>query len=229
MGSDDSGHDSQHVMRIESFYRTLVRLRDKIPLTGSRILDIGTAGGAFLEAAERFGYDAYGMEPSKFLADKGKHRGLKIEQGTIENHRFETQSFDLVCLWDVIEHLPDPKAALVECRKLLRPGGILLVNFPDIGTWQAKLAGRRFWWILSVHLHHFSRESISDICQRTGFTAFHFQRYWQILEFGYLEGMAVHYKIPGTRLIERFTPRFIKKIAIPYYASQTTALAKVVS
>lgn len=227
MASQESEHDSQFPMRVHSFFRTLKKHAKHLPPPGSKILDIGTAGGAFLDAAKRYGYDAYGMEPSMDLVARGKARGLQIEQGTIEHHSFELGSFDMVCLWDVIEHLPDPKSALIEIKKLLKPNGILLINFPDIGTWQAKLAGKRFWWILSVHLHHFTRETIRNICSRTGFEVFHFQRYWQVLEFGYLERMAVHYRIPLTGLITRLTPKFIQRIPIPYYASQTTALARM--
>ena len=225
--SKEAGHDSQYRMRVLSFLRALQKKRQHIPAPGARVLDIGTAGGAFLDAAAEYGFDAYGMELSQDLVDRGKARGLKIEQGTIESHGFEPQSFDMVCLWDVIEHLPDPRAALAEIRKLLKPQGVLLINYPDIGTWQAKLAGKKFWWILSVHLHHFSRSTIRDICQRTGFEAFHFRRYWQTLEFGYLERMAVHYRIPLTALITRLTPQFIQRIPIPYYASQTTAIARL--
>lgn len=228
MASQEGDHDSQYHMRVHSFLKVLEKQAKRIPPPNAKVLDIGTAGGAFLDAAKRYGYDAYGMEPSADLVNRGKARGLKIEQGTIESHSFETGSFDMVCLWDVIEHLPDPKTALIEIKKLIKPNGILLINFPDIGTWQAKLAKEKFWWILSVHLHHFTRKSIADICQRTGFEAFHFQRYWQTLEFGYLERMAVHYKIPLTRLITHLTPNFIQKIPIPYYASQTTALARIV-
>jgi 2-polyprenyl-3-methyl-5-hydroxy-6-metoxy-1,4-benzoquinol methylase len=227
MASQEGEHDSQYWMRVYSFYRTLKKHAKYLPAHGAKILDIGTAGGAFLDAAKQFGYNAYGMEPSADLVARGKARGLQIEQGTVDSHTFAHGDFDMVCLWDVIEHLPDPKAALVEIRKLLKPEGILLINFPDIGTWQAKLAGKRFWWILSVHLHHFTRKSVTDICSRTGFEAFHFQRYWQTLEFGYLERMAVHYKIPLARFITRFTPGFIQRIPIPYYASQTTALARI--
>jgi 2-polyprenyl-3-methyl-5-hydroxy-6-metoxy-1,4-benzoquinol methylase len=227
MSSDDAGHDSQHPMRVLSFFRTLNKLKRLLPPPGSRVLDVGTAGGAFLEAAQQFGYDAYGMEPSRYLVDKGKARGLKIEQGMIDNHTFEPHSFDMVSLWDVIEHIAEPKAALTEMRKLLKPDGILLINYPDIGTWSAKLAGKRFWWILSVHLHHFTRRSIADICQRTGFEAFHFQRYWQTLEFGYLERMAIHYKIPLAALLTKLTPGAIQRIPLSYYASQTTTLARI--
>lgn len=227
MSSQESEHDSQYSMRVKSFYLTLKKHAKLIPCQGSKVLDIGTAGGAFLEAATQYGYDAYGMEPSADLVARGKSRGLKIEQGTIEHHNFEKKSFDMVCLWDVIEHLPDPKQSLVEIKKLLKPDGILLINYPDIGTWQAKLAGKKFWWILSVHLHHFTRKSITDLCAKTGFQSFHFQRYWQILEFGYLERMAVHYKIPFTKTITDLTPKFIQDIPIPYYASQTTVLARI--
>ncbi|OOZ36744.1 class I SAM-dependent methyltransferase [Solemya velesiana gill symbiont] len=227
MSSKEGEHDSQYKMRVLSFYRSLKKNANSLPDPGAKILDIGTAGGAFLEAAMQYGYDAYGMEPSEDLVARGKTRGLQIEQGAIENHSFEQGKFDMVCLWDVIEHLPDPKTALVEIRELLKPNGILLINFPDIGTWQAKIARKRFWWILSVHLHHFTKKSIKDICSRTGFDVFHYQRYWQTLELGYLERMAVHYRIPLTAFITRFTPDFIQRIPIPYYASQTTALARV--
>lgn len=227
MASQEAEHDSQYQMRVYSFYRTLKKHARRIPPKGAIVLDIGTAGGAFLDAAKQFGYDAFGMEPSADLVARGTDRGLHIKQGTIESHSFAQGSFDMVCLWDVIEHLPDPKAALGKIRKLLKPDGLLLINLPDIGTWQAKLAGKRFWWILSVHLHHFTRKSIRDICSRTGFEVFHFQRYWQTLEFGYLERMAVHYRIPLTALITRLTPGFIQRIPIPYYASQTTALARI--
>jgi len=227
MASEESGHDSQYRMRVLSFYKALKKNKRFLPLPGSTVLDIGTAGGAFLDAAKEFGFDAYGMEPSRDLVERGKARGLKIEQGTIENHSFAAHSFDMVCLWDVIEHLPDPKSALIEIRKLLKPNGVLLINFPDIGTWQAKLAGKKFWWILSVHLHHFSKSTIRGICQHTGFEVFHFQRYWQTLEFGYLERMAIHYRIPLTAIITKLTPQFIQRIPIPYYASQTTAIARL--
>jgi SAM-dependent methyltransferase len=224
--SNEAGHDSQHGMRVASFLKALERLSAFIPAPGARVLDVGTAGGAFLEAAEQFGYHAVGMEPSQYLVERARTRGLTVEQGTIDNHKFPAGGFDMVTLWDVIEHLVDPKKALRQIARLLKPGGILLINFPDIGTWQARFAGRRFWWILSVHLHHFTRRTVEDICRRTGFETFHFARYWQVLEFGYLERMAIHYKVPLASLLTRMTPAFVQRIPIPYYASQTTALAR---
>ncbi len=63
---------------------------------------------------------------------------MQIEQGFIENHSFAPASFDMVILWDVIEHLLDPLDALCRLRSLLKPGGALLLNFRDIDTWQAR-------------------------------------------------------------------------------------------
>ncbi len=221
-------YDSQHHMRVHSFHRALISLKGRIPPPGSRVLDVGTGGGAFLEAARRFGYSCVGLEPSRHLVEQARRRGLEIRHGTLDDLALEPESFDMVCLWDVLEHLTNPKRALLGIRGALRPDGVLLVNYPDIGTWLARAAGSRFWWILSVHLQHFTPRSIREICQRTGFEAFHFQRYWQTLEFGYLEDLAVHFKIPLSRLLRRTTPALLRRLPIPYYASQTTALARKV-
>jgi SAM-dependent methyltransferase len=225
--SNDAGHDSQHAMRVRTFLMALRRLAPFLPTPGARVLDIGTAGGAFLEAAETFGYDAHGMEPSHYLVEKGRARGLKIEQGVIDDHTFPSTSFDMVALWDVLEHVCEPREALVKVAKLLKPNGIVLINFPDIDTWQAQLAGKYYWWILSVHLQHFSPATIRTVCKHAGLSAFRFQRHWQILEIGYLEHMAIKYGIPLARLGERLTPRFIQRLPFSYYASQTTALARL--
>ena len=225
--SEEDDHDSQHEMRVQSFSKAIAGLSDHLPPKGARVLDVGTAGGAFLDAASQQGYEAHGMEVSKRLVARGAKRGLKIQQGTIAQHPFQSHSFDMVCLWDVIEHVVSPKAMLREIKKLLRPNGVLLINFPDIGTRMARMAREKFWWIISVHLHHFTRDSIRELCDRTGFSVVHMQRYWQILQFGYLEQMATQLNVPLAKRIHSLTPTFIRNLPIPYYASQTTALARI--
>ena len=227
MESDEEGHDSQYPMRVKSFLKALQKNKDFIPAPGGKVLDIGTAGGAFLDAATAYGYDAWGMEPSSYLVEQGKKRGLQIEQGTIEDNQFEKNSFDMICLWDVIEHLTDPKGSLQIIRDLLKPDGVLLINYPDIDTWQARLFGKRFWWIISVHLTHFSPKTIAEICRLTGYEVVRFKPYFQTLEFGYLADMAVHLKVPFAKLGRSLLPGFIKRIPIPYYASQTTSIARL--
>ena len=224
--SEEMGHDSQFAMRAESFYRALGSLARLIPNPGAQVLDIGTAGGAFLEAARRYGYDATGLEPSHYLAAQAKARGLKIIEGTVYTQHLDEKSFDMICFWDVLEHVPNPKQDLIQIRKLLKPNGVLLINYPDIGTWMAKLTGKKFWWVTSVHLHHFTRATIKKLCDMAGYEVFYIKSYWQTLQFGYLEHIATMYNIPLSRLLERLTPTFIKNLSVSYYASQTTVLAK---
>ncbi|MCX7771185.1 MAG: class I SAM-dependent methyltransferase [Proteobacteria bacterium] len=229
ISTNESLHDSQYENRVNSFYKTMMKLKGELPPKGAKVLDIGTAGGAFLEAGKRFGYEVYGLEPSQFLVREGKKRGLNIYQGTINDHPFEENTFDMVCLWDVLEHLTEPKQALTKIRKLLKREGVLLINYPDIGTFMAKLFGRRFWWIVSTHLIHFDRRTITKICEVTGYKVFHFSPYYQTLDLGYLFEMAIRYNVPLAKTISDVLPEFIKKITVPYYASQTTALARLIN
>jgi SAM-dependent methyltransferase len=223
--SDEAGHDSQYPMRVQSFYRALQRLGPYIPKSPARALDIGTAGGAFLDAAKKYGYDAVGLEPSEFLTEQGVKRGLNIRCGTIENHPFQKAEFDVISMWDVIEHVVDPKKSLLKIRPLLKEKGRLIINFPDIGTMQAKFAGKRFWWILSGHLHYFTRETMAKLLEDCGYEVVTFRKYWQTLEFGYLEEIAQKLKVPLAGTIKNFTPQAIQKIPMSYYASQTSAIA----
>lgn len=223
--SQEGGHDSQYDNRVKSFYRMLRKLEKEVPSCPANVLDIGCAGGAFLEAAEQFGYTAYGLEPSENLVDLGKSRGLRITQGTLDDNPFEGQLFELITFWDVIEHIASPRKVLEKAGTLLKPGGLLLINFPDHGTWQARLAGSRFWWFLSVHLHFFTKPTMQTLLEKSGFTLQRFMPYWQSLNFGYLEEIAVKLGVPGTRFCKAMTPQFIQNIPVSYYASQTCALA----
>lgn len=226
--SDDAAHDSQHAIRTLSFVKALRSLSKFIPEPGAKVLDIGTAGGAFLEAAEQFGFQSYGLEPSRYLVNSGKARGLNIQQGTIEHNNFKPDTFDMITFWDVLEHLAEPKRALQLARPLLKKNGLLLINYPDIGTWQAKLAGSKFWWLMSVHLAYFNRASISEICKRSGYEIVTFKPYWQTLQLGYLQNVARDLGVPTAGFISKLTPGFMKKIPIPYHASQTICIAKAV-
>jgi 2-polyprenyl-3-methyl-5-hydroxy-6-metoxy-1,4-benzoquinol methylase len=224
--SNEFNHDSQYLFRVKSFYNALEKNKKHLPKQGSKILDIGTAGGAFLDAANQFGYNSFGLEPSKDLVQRGVQRGLKIYHGTIEKNNFKKKSFDMICLWDVIEHLCEPRQSLIKIKELLKDDGVLLINFPDIGTWQAKISGKYFWWILSVHLHHFSNDTLKLMTKNTGYKFISSNRYWQILQLGYLFHIAQHLKVPMAGFVLKFLPKKMREIEIPYYASQTTSIFK---
>tara|TARA_B100000900_G_C20444271_1_gene660356 strand:- start:20 stop:916 length:897 start_codon:yes stop_codon:yes gene_type:complete len=227
--SNEDGHDTQYDLRVKSFYNALLKIKKKLP-KNPMILDVGSAGGAFIEAAKMHGFDnVEGIEPSKQLYEKSISRNHKIFNGDLKEFIKinDTKKFDLVCYWDVIEHLAYPKKELELSKKILNNNGLLLINFPDIGTFQAKLFGKNFWWIISVHLVHFTKVTMKSLLEKVGFDTIHVSRYWQYLELGYLIEMAIKLNFVGARFLNKLIPKFLKKLPLPYYASQTTVLGKL--
>lgn len=224
--ADDAGHDSQHAMRVKSFAWSLKRFGKRLPKPPATILDVGTAGGAFLEAARDFGYTPSGIEPSEYLTNAARDRGFDVRAGTLSDGLFAGDTFDVVSMWDVIEHLCDPKDAVRGVHDRLKPGGVFLLNFPDSGTWQAKLAGKRFWWLLSVHVSYFTKRTMRRLLEESGFKVEKIARHWQVLELGYLFGIAAHLGVPLAGTVKKLLPGFVARIPMPYYASQTTVIAR---
>ncbi len=225
-GADDAGHDSQHHMRVKSFAASLRRFAKRLPPAGSTILDVGTAGGAFLEAADEFGFRASGIEPSQYLASAACERGFDVRAGTLKDGLFGDETFDVISMWDVIEHLCEPREEVRLVHGMLEPGGTFLLNFPDSGTLQAKLAGRRFWWLLSVHVSYFTKKTMRKLLEDAGFEVEPMGRHWQVLELGYLFGIAAHLGVPLAGAVKKLLPGFVASIPMPYYASQTTVIAR---
>ncbi len=91
--------------------------------------------------------------------------GVRIRSGSVFDQPYEPASFDVITLWDVIEHTTNPRAMLDHCRTLLKPGGILVVNYPDIGSWIARALGRRWLFLTSVHLHYFTRSTMTRLLE----------------------------------------------------------------
>lgn len=226
--SNEDGHDTQYHLRVKSFYKAISKIKDKLP-KDPNILDIGSAGGAFIEASLKHGFkNVEGIEPSKHLYEKAIQRNLKMFNGDLKEFiKKNDKKFDLVCYWDVIEHLADPKKELELSKKILKDNGLLLINFPDIGTIQAKIFGKNFWWIISVHLVHFTKKTMSKLLQLVGYKTIHVSKHWQYLEIGYLIEIAIRLNFIGAVTLNKLIPKFIKKIPIAYYASQTTILGRL--
>ena len=136
-------------------------------------------------------------------------------------------SFDVVTLWDVLEHTPDPKSVLLECRRLLKPEGLLVVNYPDIGASISRLMGRKWVFLLSVHLYYFTVETIQKMLAETGFETTKMKRHWQSLELGYILFRMrpyIHWLSNiGTKIAETLR---LENVQIPYWMGQMLALAR---
>jgi SAM-dependent methyltransferase len=135
------------------------------------LLDVGCASGLFLDAARRYGdWDVEGLEPSASASEYARHElGLCVHVGGFGEVPLEPGSYDVVTMWDVLEHLHDPVRALGLVAQLLKPGGILVVRVPHVESWQARIFGRCWAGLDSPrHLYAFPRRLLADMLQEAG-------------------------------------------------------------
>lgn len=142
----------------------------------ARILDVGCAAGYFLRIAAEHGHDVHGVEVSAPIAGEAV-RALgadRIHVGTLDEavaaRGWTDASFDLVTMWDVVEHLPDPQAVLRTVRRLVKPGGHLLLETQNVASRWARLLGPRWHhYKHDEHLYHFDPATIRRLLADCGF------------------------------------------------------------
>jgi SAM-dependent methyltransferase len=96
-----------------------------------KFLEVGCAGGAFLNTARKAGYEPYGVEFSNEAAELARTKyGLNVVTGDIHDAHFPNNMFDVIFLGDVLEHLPDPLSSMKELHRILAPKGIAIFECP---------------------------------------------------------------------------------------------------
>jgi 2-polyprenyl-3-methyl-5-hydroxy-6-metoxy-1,4-benzoquinol methylase len=145
-----------------------IRKRNRIKsyVKVGRILDLGCGRGLFLNLMKQDGWHVKGQEFDSKSASYAINRyGIDVHGGTLDG-KFEKESFDVVNINHVLEHLEKPRETLAECHKILKKGGLLVVAVPNIDSFQAKF-GNSNWFQLDIpiHLHHFSSKSLIDLIE----------------------------------------------------------------
>lgn len=228
--AEDPLFTDQNDARITAFRRTLRKVVRRLGMEtrGKRLLDVGCAGGAFLVAAREHGFDTVGIEPSRWMAAFGRKRyGLDIRDGILEAGLFPRASFDVVTLWDVIEHLPHPHETLSLARTLLKPDGLLLVNYPDPSSVAARILGWRWPFWLSVHLLYYTPKTMDAQLRRAGFSPLWRQPFWMTLSLGYIAQRAAPYSPLLARLPQLVRSLRLGSIVTPYNAGQTLVVSNI--
>lgn len=156
------------------------------PAGGRDLLDVGAYIGVFVEVAQAAGWRAQGIEPSAWAASIAQSRGLDVRAGTLDSPDLAAESFDVVTLWDVIEHLADPATELQRARALLRPGGWLVIHTMDIDAPIARLMGGRWPWLMDMHLYYFSRDTLGQMLTDQGYKVVWQGTQKRYLRLGYL-------------------------------------------
>lgn len=224
----DEAYVSQEAGRLATFAACWRAMRPYLPAAPGRVLDVGAAAGYFLKAAKDAGWEAHGVEPNKGLRDYARERfGVDMRHSTLPAAAFPDAHFDVVTLWDVLEHVTDPAADLREVHRVLKPGGLLVVNYPDISDVFARMAGKKWWFLLSAHLYYFTPKTIRAILEKTGFKTLAIRSHFQKLELGYLlERLKPYAPALGKAGSAAAGALGIRKLLIPYYASQRRVYAR---
>jgi len=135
--------ESDSLSRYGLLKRCKVITRWKTP---GNLLDIGCGVGTFIMTMrDKFGWDVHGIEPNPIIAADGRERyNLDIKTEDIQNYDPEGNKFDVITLWDVLEHLPNPNEVIAKLKTLLKPEGFLVMRVPNSQSWDARIFGK-FW------------------------------------------------------------------------------------
>ncbi|MFQ5945248.1 MAG: class I SAM-dependent methyltransferase [Anaerolineae bacterium] len=184
---EDPAYLAERDGRVLTFRRNLAPLERLVsPGDSRRLLDVGCHVGILLEIAQDRGWEAWGVEPSVWAAKQAGERGLKVITGTLAEARFPDEHFHSVTMWDVVEHLLDPRQELAEAHRVLAPGGAIAVHTMNIESPLARLLGHRWPWLMEMHLHYFSPKSLSRLLESTGFQVEILENQGRYLRLGYL-------------------------------------------
>jgi len=136
----------------------------------NRLLDVGCSTGDFLEYASRRGWNTAGCELASHTTEVARGRlGCEIRTGPFEASGFEEESFDVVTMWDVIEHLHDPVSAVMEAWRILRPGGLLAISTPNYNSFSRHVLGKKWEGLIPPrHLFVFSPRTARRLIAATG-------------------------------------------------------------
>jgi len=152
-----------------TFKNYLQRIEAILPQKG-KLFDVGAATGYFLELAKENGWQASGIEISQYAASVGRKNGLNIVTGNFETCDIRENQFEAVVFWDVLEHFARPDLAVRQARKILKPGGILVINTPDSRSVLAKILRRRWHAIVPPnHLCIFSLKNLTQLLSKNNF------------------------------------------------------------
>ena len=142
-----------------------------------RLLEVGFGRGHMLERACRAGFQVHGVEPNHAAVEAARARGFVVEHATIEASALPERAFDVVFNVDLLNHFPDPIAALDAMRRRLRPGGVLILEVGVIGAVHPRWYR---WWgtlYLPAHRNMFSEEAIHEVLRRAGLEPIAVQRF----------------------------------------------------
>ena len=235
---DKEGRVYELIKEYDSSYQSIYRqlldftLRYTGDPRGQRLIDIGCFTGRFLDEAMAVGFTTYGVE---YQADASrianeKHQG-RVCCGPIENYSHTSLGFfDVATLFGVIEHVTEPKQTILTISKLLKKGGISVIQTPNTLSMPARLLGR--WWpgyAPIEHIYYFSSLNIRMLLNRYGFHIIKIFRHWKTLPIAYVYRQFQNFGPEIYRFLNKFIsgiPGSFLEGKLPFYGGEMIIVAQ---
>jgi SAM-dependent methyltransferase len=216
-------------------YRVARKILTQSFPAGGSILDVGCSSGFFLHSLGKT-WEKHGLEISHLAAMRARERGeIRVHECDIASAGFADESLDVVCSFDVVEHLSDPLTFFREARRILKPSGWLLLGTGNSGSACALLSGSR-WAYFSIpeHVSFFSRHSLRLGLRKAGFLHTQYKRVHHgerrlTVATGWIRAVGKHWAITifgegvtHLRLFRQKTSEF----PVPYFFDHMICIAK---
>jgi SAM-dependent methyltransferase len=176
-----------------------------------RLLDVGCGYGTFVARAADAGWNAHGFDVSSSAAEAALERyGVHVRVGDFASDGAGHALYDVITMWDAIEHFPDPVRALRSAYAALKPGGRLVLSTPDVTCWDARLLGRHWYGYTKVpeHLWFFSRTTLQHLGEQVGFELVEARSWGFVRSFGFcIEKLGLYHPLLG-KISRRVTDTF---------------------
>ncbi len=183
-----------------------------------RALDVGAGTGLFLEAARRQGWQVMGIEasPASIRIARRVAPNVVITLGDLDALP-QSATFDAITMWDVLEHLPDPRRVLLQLREHLRPDGWLGISLPSVDSLRSHILGSRWRYYRSEfgHVSHFSPSTLRCLLEQSGFETVAMKSRGG-LNIGRVVGADPNsvYERPASRAIQRGVDAAIERLGL---------------
>ena len=201
--------------RVLTFERHL-RPLEQLHAPPGKLLDVGAYTGVFVEIAARHGWDAWGVEPSHWAVEQARAQNLNMIEGTTATAGLADASFDVIPLWDVIEHLTDPYGEIQQAYRLLKPGCLVVIHTMDIDSRFARLMGARWPWLMEMHIYYFSRRTLTQMLEKAGFDVVRAVPQGRYLRLGYFATRVAGFSpLIGRTLGGLFRVLHLRQVPIP--------------
>lgn len=212
----------------ENWIKTFtLRLKQIAPYQSKgKALDIGCGPGYFLTAAQKLGFDVYGLDPSDYIVEVAqKTWGEKVQLGLIETANYAPESFDLIVAFDTFEHIYEPKKFLQAIHKVLKPNGVLAITTPNPKSLLAKISGKN--WVsfkLPEHVFYWAPDTIRKVLEEQ-FEILEIRRAGQYATLGFLFRRVFRLSGNTNKLIESLI-KFLNNFSIYSDNGSLTAIVR---